>query len=177
MPDNRGYPRGYGPGDPLVVFRRIPGTRRYYNPRTYEEFSTYFVQQYRRSRSAEDRARYVQAGRRYGRQQARGRSHLRRMFLLKWEHDHGHAPQTAAERSAVNGEFANLYSSLLRQRYEYNHTPVSTTEERSEMTRPGGLMATTLEELGMRKPEDDWPVGMSPEGYSEDVMVPFLRGY
>lgn len=177
MPNDRGFPRGYRPEDPLVVFRRIPGTRRYYNPRTFEEHSTFFVQRYRKSRSAEDRERYVQAGRRYGRQQARGRSHLRRMFLMKWEHDHGHKPQTASEKSSANAEFANLYSSLIRQRYEYNHTPISTADARLDMARPGGPLSVTLEELGMRKPEDTWPVGMSPEGYSEEVMVPFFRGY
>lgn len=96
--------------------------------------------------------------------------------MLKWEHDHGHMPTTNAEKAEANREFAELYASLIRQRHEYNSIPVSTTEERQEITRPGGLLATTLEELGMRRPEDDFPVGMSPEGYSQDVMVPFLSG-
>lgn len=166
-------------GSPPIGFRRIPGTRRYYNPTTYEEYSTYAVRQYRaRLYGVQgDRAREAvrNEARRYRESLFRGRQDIRALYDLKWEAEHGRKP-SPTEHRAVNADFNTKYLRLMRLRYEYNKLSIAQQRQRDALSAAQGPIADALRDLGFRRPTDDWPVGMSPTGYTKTVMVPYFQG-
>ncbi len=93
---------------------------------------------------------------------------------MKWEADHGRK-HTPTERRAVNADFNTKYLRLMRLRYEYNKLSIAQQRQRDALSAAQGPIADALRDLGLRRPTDDWPVGMSPTGYTKAVMMPFFR--
>lgn len=141
-----------------------------------QTYSTFFVRRYRAARSERDREA-IRAAAQVAREQAtRGRGDVRSTFMLKWATEHGHRPSTPQERREANAEFGEYYFRLLRLRWEINYLTIAESDARAALNAANGPLAQVLVALGRRKPEDDWAVGMSPEGYVANVMVPFLGG-
>lgn len=164
MAKARGLPAGYGPSDPLVLFRRIPGTNRYYDPRTYESHSEYFVRRYRASRTDSER----QAIRDYGRQTTARRTETRRSIASSY------ARKLNAEGREFNRnreiELQVLYNRIQELKLEDQRLlRANDNEARDALLAPNGEYARILERLGRRPADADYLVGMSPVGISERV--------
>ena len=172
----REWPRGLTPGSPLVHFRRVPGTRQYYDPRTYEVYTEHFVvRKYRPSRTPEERAEIRRESRRYSASVTRSRSVFHKMFFMKLEAE-GKKPVTPEQRKAANKEFLDHFHKFLILRYRYSAVPLEDGAVRNAMRGPDSELANELVELGMRKQDEQEPVDSSPKDYVNQVMIPYFKG-
>ena len=174
----RESPQGYRPGDPLVIFRRIPGTRAYYNAADYSEtaptgqrFTEHFViRRYNPSRSAEEREQIRREAARYRGSMARGRNRYRRSFRLASE-ARGHTPDSPEEVRRFN----RLYTRYIRLNHEARRvTKLTTRAQWDELHGPNSELARVLNELGMRRDNERIPVTTSPKAYFEGWARPFF---
>jgi hypothetical protein len=146
--------------DPLIHYRRIPGTRRYYNPKTYQTISDRQVQNYRKSLTPNQREDIRVQSRRVGTASRRKRGDLLSTFQRKLDYEE--TSYTASERA----RFANLYARLQQislQEREWIGLP-EYADELEDLRDPDGEYADILVELGRRDPDSEDPVGSSPPG-------------
>lgn len=168
-----GLPRGYRPGDPLVLFRRIPGTRSYVDPNTGEIFSEHFVvRKYRPSRATPERETIRVASRQRVTGRARGITQGARNYFAK----------SRVDRERVTNE---EYQTLLQRRDVLNRQAEAAKAERTmvgtdlydQLTGPNSALAQVLVELGLRLPGDTHNVGESPDNYAQTVYEAYEAMY
>ena len=180
---------GNSPSGPSPIrFRKIPGQRRYLAP-TGQIVSTYHVRTYR-NKVYETNPEYRDVVRRQARVTGREaiteraatlkEAHLRSSFDLRKAADSGRKRSVSSVED--NDEYLDLFDELVRLRREFNNTPISNARKRNRLAGPTGPIANVLVELGLRRPEDNFPVGMSPThtpdgatSYSDAVVAPYLR--
>lgn len=165
MAKARGLPAGYRPSDPLVLFRRIPGTRRYYDPSTYETHTEHFViRKYRPTRTASER----EAIRASGRQTIARRTETKRSIASTYVRKLNSEGREFNRNREI--ELQVLYDRLQQLKIEDQQLlRANDTEARDALLAPDGEYAQILVRLGRRPADADYLVGMSPVGISERI--------
>lgn len=190
---------------------RTYGPRTYYNPETGQQVSEdYVVRHYRPALRDQGLAEYAELQTRqrsFNATQSSIRASMLQTFLIKKSSEQGLTlrPNVALNgqvsysfpRSFVNAnqqEFTRLYGELRYYQVTARHAGTVTynpatgapiiPREREILLAPDGVYAKTLEELGRRKPNEDFQVGMSPDSrgaytlndYITTTVIPFYSG-
>lgn len=172
MAKARGFARGYRPSDPLVYFRRIPGTRVYYDPRNERRFSEHFVQRkYRPSRTASERQAIREDAKRVATRRARSHANILSHYRLKLDSEGVPWDNAARQR------FSYLYTRLeLLRRESALLQAQANVQARDRMLGPRREYARVLTELGRRPEGATYLVGTSPEGIVATMAQRFTGG-
>lgn len=150
------------PGDP-IHWRRIPGTRRYYNPRNPSEVvSEDFVRKYRTGLTDAQRASVNAESQRVATFRARHRGDIASVYERKIQQETGNF--TANDRA----HFGDLYARLQQLKIEAQQ--LTGLPEQQTLLAPNGEYAKILEELGRRPENAEWAVGASPEGIAATLF-------
>lgn len=178
----RGLPPGYTLGSPLTVFRRIPGTRRYYNARTYAEQTTtgqtftehFVIRKYNPSRTEAERRRIREEAIKYRGRLLKGRYTYQQAFMLKARADNLTPPSPHLQE-----QFNEAYGRYLLANHNARRvTRIVTRQQWDELHSPDSELAQSLAALGMRHPSGPdarIPVTTSPQAYFSGEMRPFFE--
>lgn len=160
-----------------VYYRRLPGSRNYYHPKTGEIVTEdYVVRHYRPALQEAQRARI----RERGYKQAKATRLITQDLYESWLYKeqalatlNGASPDELAELSALgtkHPKFIDAQIELIQSRLEINST---SSADRIAGTAPDSRYANALVELGRRTPDMDEPVGMSPPGSVSEIVQPY----
>lgn len=163
-----------------ILYRRIPGTRRYYNPDvgiTVDEkgrqgVSEHYVLNYRRNLSIEQPASYNDLT-------TRTRSYRTRNIRLRYSMAETYALKQNADNSA-NMSAQDALSDPTFDALVYRMTEIKAQlvgkfgPERDAITNPNGEYANILTQLGRRLENQADFVGQSPDGWITTNVIPAL---
>lgn len=145
---------------PPIHYRRIPGTRRYYNPITLETVSEYRYRKYRATLTPEQLGEVSAETRRVATWRNSHRSDVAGIYQRKVESTGGTYDANARR------EFGELYARLQQLKIQESSL-IGLPDKADELKRlrdKNGEYAQILEELGRRPVDADYDVGQSPEG-------------
>jgi hypothetical protein len=152
------------PSGPPIHYRRIPGTRRYINPRDPTDVRTehYVVRIYRPSLSVTQRSEVRTEARQVATRRRKNRSDVASTYQRKVEAENG--AYSRSDRDA----FADDYARLQQLKFEESSMIglPERADELADLRAADGEYAQLLVDLGRRPPDADYPVGESPEGIS-----------
>ncbi len=149
------------PPNPPIHYRRIPGTRRYYNPlNPSDRLSERQVTNYRSSLTEDQRKEVRAEARRVATWRSNHEDNLASIYQRKLE------SQGETYDAGDKARFSELYARLQQIHLE-EQTMLGLPEYGDDLRAlraAGGEYAEILEELGRRPADADYDVGQSPQG-------------
>lgn len=154
------------PPDPLIHYRRIPGTRRYLDPQNpTRTVSDRFVRNYRNSLSANQREAIRVESRQVAIRNRKYGGSVATTHQAKIQYEGG--SYGSSDRARLAELYARLYQYKLQERSMIGIPEYA--DELEALRDPSGDYANVLVELGRRPANATYPVGTSPPGVSEGL--------
>jgi hypothetical protein len=163
-----------------VAYRKVPGSRRYYNPKTGETVSEdYVVRIYRKQVSPQELRVMQYRSKVLAQSNRQVRDSLGRTYWAKLQADKVISTEQVYRSSQLNQYgFNNVYTRLRAVSYNARYQTLDSPERKAAYAADGEY-AQLLVALGRRLPEETFMVGDSPKevgggSYIDNVVLPAL---